>query len=315
MRIVFMGTPDFAVNVLQGLIDNYKDDIIGVVSQPDKRVGRHQILTNTPVKELALKYGIPVFQPEKIKEDYDDVISLNPDIIITCAYGQIIPKEVLDAPRLGCINVHASLLPKLRGGAPIHKAIIDDYGVTGVTIMYMDIGMDTGDMISKVEIPILDSDNLESLHDKLSEAGTRLLLDTLPSIINGTNTREKQNPDEVTYAYNIKREDERIDFSRSCREVFNLIRGLCPIPCSNAMLDDKEMKIYSSEIIEKKYNGKCGEIVDINKNGLVVLCNDGAIVIKEIKPFGKKRMDAYSYANGVGKDKLIGKVFNNEELY
>lgn len=315
MRIVFMGTPDFAVNVLQGLIENYKDDIVGVVSQPDKRVGRHQILTNTPVKELALKYDIPVFQPVKIKEDYDDVVSLKPDIIITCAYGQIIPKEVLDAPRLGCINVHASLLPKLRGGAPIHKAIIDDYGVTGVTIMYMDVGMDTGDMISKVEVPILDSDNLESLHDKLSEAGTKLLLDTLPSIIDGTNDREKQDPNEVTYAYNIKREEERIDFNKSCREVFNLIRGLCPIPCSNALFDGKEMKIYSSEIIDKKYKGKCGEIVDVNKSGLVVLCNDGAIVIKDIKPFGKKKMDAYSYANGIGKDKLIGKVFNNEELY
>ena len=315
MRIVFMGTPDFAVNVLQGLIENYKDDIVGVVSQPDKRVGRHQILTNTPVKELALKYDIPVFQPVKIKEDYDDVVSLKPDIIITCAYGQIIPKEVLDAPRLGCINVHASLLPKLRGGAPIHKAIIDDYGVTGVTIMYMDIGMDTGDMISKVEVPILDSDNLESLHDKLSEAGTKLLLDTLPSIIDGTNDREKQDPNEVTYAYNIKREEERIDFNKSCREVFNLIRGLCPIPCSNALFDGKEMKIYSSEIIDKKYKGKCGEIVDVNKSGLVVLCNDGAIVIKDIKPFGKKKMDAYSYANGIGKDKLIGKVFNNEKLY
>ena len=315
MNVVFMGTPDFAVNVLQGLIDNYKDDIVGVVSQPDKRVGRHQVLTNTPVKELALKYDIPVFQPIKIKEDYSDIIFLNPDIIITCAYGQIIPKEILDAPRLGCINVHASLLPKLRGGAPIHKAIIDDYGVTGVTIMYMDVGMDTGDMISKVEVPILDSDNLESLHDKLSEAGTKLLLDTLPSIIDGSNDREIQDSNEVTYAYNIKREEERIDFNKSRREVFNLIRGLCPVPCSNALLDGKEMKIYSSEITDKKYNGKCGEIVDVNKSGLVVMCNDGAIVIKDIKPFGKKKMDAYSYANGVGKDMLIGKVFNNEELY
>ena len=315
MRIVFMGTPDFAVNVLQGLIDNYKDEIVGVVSQPDKRVGRHQILTNTPVKELALKYNIPVFQPVKIREDYEDVISLKPDLIVTCAYGQIIPKEILDCPRLGCINVHASLLPKLRGGAPIHKAIIDGYDVTGVTIMYMDVGMDTGDMISKVEVPILDSDNLESLHDKLSDAGTKLLLDTLPSIIDGTNNREAQNSDDDTYAYNIKREEERIDFNKTSREVFNLIRGLCPVPCSNAILDGKEMKIYSSEILEGKHKGKCGEIVDITKSGLVVVCSDGAIIIKEVKPFGKKKMDAYSYANGVGKDNLIGKVFNNEELY
>lgn len=310
MRIVFMGTPVFAVNVLQGLIDNYGDSIVGVISQPDKKVGRHQILTNTPVKDLALKYNIPVFQPEKIRVDYDDVISLKPDIIITCAYGQIIPKEILDCPRLGCINVHASLLPKLRGGAPIHKAIIDGYDVTGVTIMYMDVGMDTGDMISKVEVPILDSDNLESLHDKLSDAGTKLLLDTLPSIINGTNSREKQNPDEVTYAYNIKREEEHIDFTKSCREVFNLIRGLSPVPCSNVLIDGKEMKIYDSKIVDKKYSGVCGEIVDINKEGIIVLCGDGAIVIKEVKPFGKKKMDAYSYANGVGKNNLIGKVLS-----
>ena len=157
---------------------------------------------------------------------------------------------------------------------------------------------------------ILDSDNLESLHDKLSDAGTKLLLDTLPGIIEGTNNREEQDPDQVTYAYNIKREEEHIDFTKTCREVFNLIRGLSPIPCSNVLIDDKEMKIYDSKITEKKYNGTCGEIVDITKEGIVVLCSDGAIVIKEVKPFGKKRMDAYSYANGVGKNNLIGKVLS-----
>ena len=309
MRIVFMGTPDFSVNVLQGLIDNYKNDIVGVVSQPDRKVGRHQVLTNTPIKELALKNNIKVVQPEKIRQEYNVVLDMKPDIIITCAYGQIIPKEILDYPKYGCINVHASLLPKLRGGAPIHKAIIDGYDVTGVTIMYMDVGMDTGDMISKVEVPILDSDNLESLHDKLSEAGTKLLLDTLPSIINGTNKREVQNEDEVTYAYNIKREEEHIDFSKTNREVFNLIRGLSPVPCSNAILDDKEMKVYSSKLCDKKYNGEIGEIVDATKEGIVVLCGNGAITLTEIKPFGKKKMDAFSYVNGIGKDKLVGKVF------
>lgn len=311
MKIVFMGTPDFAVPVLRGLIENY--EVVGVVSQPDKRVGRHQELKATPIKEVALEYDIPVFQPIKIREDYQDILALNPDMIVTCAYGQIIPKEILDYPRLGCINVHASLLPKLRGGAPIHKAIIDGYAKTGITIMYMDVGMDTGDMISKVEVPILDSDNLESLHDKLSIAGTKLLLDTLPSIFSGTNEREAQNPDDVTYAYNIKREEERIDFNKSSRDVFNLIRGLSPIPCSNAILDGKEIKIYSSEIVKEKYSGKCGEIVDVNKEGIVVSCLDGTILLKEIKPFGKNKMSAYSYANGIGKANLIGKVFNNEE--
>ena len=210
IKVVFMGTPDFAVPVLEGLIENY--EVVGVVSQPDKRVGRKQELVNTPIKEVALKHNILVFQPEKIKEDYGDILKLNPDIIVTCAYGQIIPSAILDYPRLGCINVHASLLPKLRGGAPIHKARIDDYGTTGVTIMYMDVKMDSGDIISQREVKILDSDNLESLHDKLSEVGTSLLLDTLPSIIDGSNSRTKQNEDEVTYAYNIKREEEHLDF-------------------------------------------------------------------------------------------------------
>ncbi len=309
MRMVFMGTPSFAVNVLQGLIDNYRDDIVGVVSQPDKLVGRHQVLTPTPIKQLAMKYSIPVIQPEKIRKDFQGVLDLKPDIIITCAYGQIIPKEILDCPRLGCINVHGSLLPKLRGGAPIHKAIIDDYKVTGITIMYMDVGMDTGDMISKVEVPILDSDNLESLHDKLSIAGTKLLLDTLPSILDGTNSREKQNEDDATFAYNIKREEEHIDFTKSSREVFNLIRGLCPIPSANVMLDGNEMKVYNSTISTNKYNGACGEIVDVNKEGIVVKTGDGAIVLTEIKPFGKKRMLASSYVNGIGAKNLIGKVF------
>lgn len=307
MKIVFMGTPDFAVNVLQGLIDNY--EVVGVVSQPDKRIGRHQVLTNTPVKELALKYDIPVFQPIKIKEDYEEILNLNPDLIVTCAYGQIIPKVILDYPRLGCINVHASLLPKLRGGAPIHKSIIDDYGTTGVTIMYMDVKMDSGDIISQREVKILDSDNLESLHDKLSEVGTSLLLDTLPSIIDGSNSRTKQNEDEVTYAYNIKREEEHIDFSKTSREVFNLIRGLCPVPSSNAVLDEKEMKIYKSTISSKNYNGEYGEIVDITKEGIVVKTGDASIILNEVKPFGKKKMDANSYVNGIGKNNLIGKVF------
>ena len=302
-----MGTPDFAVNVLQGLIDNY--EVVGVVSQPDKKVGRKQILTNTPVKELALKYNIPVFQPVKIREDYEDILALNPDIIVTCAYGQIIPKAILDYPRLGCINVHASLLPKLRGGAPIHKAIIDDYGVTGITIMYMDVKMDDGDIISQRETEILDSDNLESLHDRLSVIGTELLLDTLPSIIDGTNDRIKQNEEEVTYAYNIKREEEHIDFNKTSREVFNLIRGLCPVPSSNAILDDQEMKVLESKIGNGNYTGTCGEIVDITKEGIVVKTIDGVIILTKIKPFGKKMMDSSSYVNGIGKDKLIGKVF------
>ena len=306
MKIIFMGTPDFAVPVLEGLIENY--EVVLVVSQPDKKVGRKQELKNTPIKEVAIKNGIDVFQPEKIREDYEKIIDLKPDLIVTCAYGQIIPKVILDCPRLGCINVHASLLPKLRGGAPIHKALIDGYDKTGITIMYMDVKMDNGDIISKREVEILDTDNLESLHDKLSVLGKELLLDTLPSIIDGTNKREKQNEEEVTFAYNITREEEHIDFNKTSREVFNLIRGLSPIPGANATLFNEEMKIYESKILDKKYDS-VGKIVDVTKEGIVVSTSDGSILITKLKPFGKRLMDAFSYVNGIGKDKLIGETF------
>lgn len=306
MKIIFMGTPDFAVPVFEGLIEKY--EVILAVSQPDKKVGRHQELKNTPIKEVAIKNNIEVFQPSKIKEDYQKIIDLKPDLIVTCAYGQIIPKAILDCPKLGCINVHASLLPKLRGGAPIHKALIDGYEKTGITIMYMDVKMDNGDIISQRELKILDTDNLESLHDKLSVLGKELLLDTMPSIIEGTNKRVKQNEAEVTYAYNITREEEHIDFNKTSREIFNLIRGLSPIPGANVVFDNQEMKVYESKILDKKYNSLPGEIVDITKEGIVVSTKDRSILITKIKPFGKKLMDATSYINGYGKDKLIGKV-------
>lgn len=307
MKVVFMGTPDFSLNVLQALIDNY--NVVGVVSQPDKRVGRHQELRNTPVKELALKYNIKVLQPEKIRVEYQEVLDLEPDIIVTCAYGQIIPKEILDYPKYGCINVHASLLPKYRGGAPIQRSIINGDKKTGITIMYMDVGMDTGDIISQEAIDILDSDNLESVHDKLSLLGSKLLIDTLPSIFDGSRDRLKQNEKDVSFAYNIRREEEHVDFNKTSREVFNLIRGLSPVPSSNVILFDEEMKVLESKMVDKKYSGECGEIVEISKEGIIVKTLDGAVILTKIKPFGKKMMDAVSYVNGVGKDKLIGKVF------
>ena len=307
IKVVFMGTPDFAVPVLEGLIENY--EVVGVVSQPDKRVGRKQELVNTPIKEVALKHNILVFQPEKIKEDYEDILKLNPDIIVTCAYGQIIPSAILDYPRLGCINVHASLLPKLRGGAPIHKAIIDGYSKTGITIMYMDKKLDNGDIISTSETEILDSDNLESLHDRLSIMGRDLLLQTMPSIINGTNKRIKQNEEEVTYAYNIKREEEHIDLSKTRREVFNQIRGLSPVPGANLLVDGDEFKIHRAEISERKFTNKeIGEVTGLYKEGIGVMTQDGEIILTDIKPFGKKRMSASSYINGLRDKSLIGKV-------
>lgn len=308
LKILFMGTPDFSVNVLNGLIENY--DVVGVVTQPDKEVGRHRELKAPPVKEVALKYNIPVFQPIRIKEEYEKLLSLDVDMIVTCAYGQIIPKVLLDFPKYGCINVHASLLPKLRGGAPIHKAIINNYPRTGVTIMYMVEKMDAGDIISQVETEILPSDNLESLHDRLSILGTKLLLETIPNIVSGNINPIKQDESLVTYAWNITREEEHIDFNKSVIEIFNQIRGLSPHPGAYAMLDGNIVKIYASSISSSFYSTlKNGEIGKIYKDGIGVSCKDGEIIITEIQFAGKKRMKVSDYLNGSDASKLVGKIF------
>lgn len=307
-KIVFMGTPEFAVPILEGLIENYH--VVGVVSQPDKKIGRKQILSPTPVKICAINHQIKVLQPQDIKKDYQEIINLNPDIIITCAYGQIISKELLDYPKYGCINVHASLLPKLRGGAPIHKAILQGHNKTGITIMYMDVKMDSGDIISQVKTTIEEDDCLQTLQEKLSQLGKKHLLEVLPSIFNGINKRIKQNEEEVTYAYNIKREEEHIDFSKSSRDIYNRIRGLSKTPGAYAMLDSQVMKIYKSRFGEKEYQGKKdGEIVAIYKDGIGIKTKDGEIIITEIKPFGKKEMKVKDYLNGIKKEELIGKIF------
>lgn len=308
IRVVFMGTPDFSVPVLEGLIDEYQ--VVGVVSQPDRKVGRKQEVRFTPVKEVALRHHIPVLQPEKIKVDYQEIIDLEPDIIITCAYGQIIPKALLDYPKYGCINVHASLLPKLRGGAPIHKAIIEGYSETGITIMYMSEGMDEGDIISTSKTDILDSDTLESLHDRLRLMGRDLLLATLPDIIQGRITPIKQDPKEVTYAYNVAREEEYLDFHKSSRELFNQIRGLCPFPGSCCFLDDREFKIYGARIGDyDSSKNVAGEILHFYKDGIGVATRDKELVLLDLKPFGKKRMLASSFINGIKKEEYKGKVF------
>lgn len=307
IKVVFMGTPEFSVPVLEGLIENYQ--VVGVVSQPDRKVGRKQEIKFSPVKEVAIKYDIPVFQPEKIRSNYADILALEPDIIVTCAYGQIIPKAILDYPKYGCINVHASLLPKLRGGAPIHHAIMDGYHKTGITIMYMDEAMDSGDIISQRETEITDYDTMERLHDRLSVMGKELLLDTLPSIIDGTAKRVAQKDDEVTYAYNIKREEEYLDFSKTSLELFNQIRGLSPFPGSSCVIDDKEFKVYMARI-EKIDTSKSvpGQILHIYKEGIGITTKDYELVLLDIKPFGKKRMLASSFVNGIKKDEYIGKV-------
>ncbi len=307
-RIVFMGTPDFAVNILQGLLEKYQ--VVGVVSQPDKKIGRKQILTPTPVKRVAMDHNIKVLQPSNIRKEYQEILDLNPDIIITCAYGQIIPKEILENPPFGCINVHASLLPKLRGGAPIHKAIINGDSKTGVTIMYMEEKLDSGDMIASKETPITMDDNLESLHDRLSMMGKELLLDILPSIFNQTSQRIRQNEEDATYAFNITREEEHICFSKTKLEIFNQVRGLNPVPGAYCLFNQEVLKIYNTDLSSKKSltEKSIGEITSIYKNGIGVKVKDGELIITEIKPFGKKRMLMKDYLNGVKKDELLGKI-------
>lgn len=306
LKVVFMGTPDFSVPVLNMLIKN--SNVVGVVTQPDKPVGRKGKLSISPIKQVALENNIKLFQPSKIKQEYDDILKLNPDIIITCAYGQIIPKEILDYPRLGCINVHASLLPHYRGGAPIHRAIINGDKVSGVTIMYMDINMDSGDIIAQRETEILDSDTAESLFDKLSNIGSELLYDTLPSIIDGTNNRIKQDESMATYSYNIKPEDEIIDFYKTSREVFNQIRGLNSWPVAYTYIDGKRLKVWASRIGISDKEAEYGTIINIYKDGIGIKTIDGEVIITEIQPESKKRMKVSDYLNGLNnKSELLGK--------
>ena len=302
-KVVFMGTPLFSVPVLEMLIEN--TNVVWVVTQPDSFVGRKKELKYPPVKECAIKHNIPVFQPTKIRNEYEEILKYNPDIIITCAYGQIIPSILLDTPKYKAVNVHASLLPKLRGGSPLHKCIIDGYSETGVTIMYMAPGMDDGDIITQKKINIEDSDNVGTIHDKLSVMGRDLLLLTLPSIFDGTCNRTKQNESEVTFAYNIKREEEKLDFNKTAREVFNQIRGMYPFPIAYTTLNDEIIKICESKIGDKT-TGKIGEIIALYDNGIGVKCSDKEIIITKLKPSGKKEMQAKDFINGRGKDKLLG---------
>ncbi len=308
-KVVFMGTPEFAVPILEALIEN--TNVILVVTQPDKEVGRKREIKFSPIKEVALKNNIEVFQPIKIRNDYNHILDLKPDIIITCAYGQIIPSELLYKPKYKAINVHASLLPKLRGGAPIHHAIIDGYDKTGITIMYMNEHMDEGDIISQEEIKILDTDNVGTLHDKLSLLGKKLLIKTLPSIFEGTNKSIIQNNEEATYGYNIKREEEIIDFNKTSKEVFNQIRGLYPFPCGYAILEDNNIKILEA-CIGNNSKGVPGEIINIYKDGIGVMCKDLEIIITRLKPEGKKEMNAIDFINGHKKEYLMGKIFNEK---
>lgn len=308
LRVVFMGTPSFAEVILKKLIE--VTNVVLVVSQPDKEFNKKKEIIYSPVKKLAMENNIKVFQPDRIRKEYEEVLKAEPDIIITAAYGQIIPSVILDYPKYGCINVHGSLLPKLRGGAPIHHAIIDGYDKTGITIMYMDTKMDSGDIISQREVAIKESDTLDSLYDELSIIGRDLLIEVLPSIIDGTNDRIKQNEEEVTFGYNITKEDEVINFNDSARNIFNKVRGLCSKPLAYTTLDDKVIKLYQVEITDTLSKCSPGTIEVVTKNKMLVSTKDYLISIVMLKQEGKKLCKINDFLNGIqNKELLIGKVF------
>lgn len=302
VRILFMGTPDFAVSSLEAIVAaGYQ--VAGVVTQPDRPVGRKQVLTPPPVKVAAERHGLPVLQPEKIKQEsaLQEILALAPDLIVTAAYGQILPNALLEQPRLGCINVHASLLPKYRGGAPIHKCIVEGEKETGVTIMYMVEALDAGDMLAKVTVPIGERDTVGILHDKLAEAGARLLVDTLPRLIAGELEPVPQNHAEATYAPNIKREDERIDWTRSAEQIYNQVRGLNPWPVAFTTCQGKVWKIWWVEKQELSgQHGVPGTVLRRDADGLTVACGTGTVTITELQPEGKKRMSMRDFLQGAG---------------
>ena len=306
INVVFMGTPDFAVPILEMLIQNYNVSL--VVSQPDREKDRKGNIVYSPCKNLAIANNIPVYQPSRIREEYQEIIAKDPDIIITCAYGQIIPEELLDYPRYGCINVHASLLPKLRGGAPIHHAIMNGDKETGVTIMYMDKEMDNGDIISQKKTIIKNDTTLDELYRELSILGADLLKETLPSIFNNTNKRIKQNKDEATYGYNITKEEEHIDFNDNINNIHNKIRGLSSLPGAYTILNGKRMKVYLSEKTNTLSSKEAGTIIDINKSGIFVCTKDYVIKLIDVKIEGKKRCLVKELINGIKKDDIIGVV-------
>ena len=303
VKIVFMGTASFSRHVLEKLLEN-NFNIIGVITQPDRYVGRKKILTMPEVKEVAIKHAIPVYQPQRIKQDYQEIIDLKPDLIITAAYGQIVPEAILKTPRLGCINVHASLLPKYRGGAPVHYAIINGEKVTGVTIMYMAKKMDAGNIISQAKINISNQETTGELYERLSIVGADLLIETLPSIIEGNNTSIEQDESLVTYAPTISHEQEKLDFNKSALQVYNQVRGMNPWPGAYTLYQDKVIKIWAGKIHEcenaKKHHDhqENGTIVKIFKDAIGIKTGDGIYLITELQIAGKKRMFVKDYLNG-----------------
>ena len=299
MKIVYMGTPDFAVAPLEKIIED-GHEVILCVTQPDREKGRGKELAFSPVKECAIKHNIPVFQPLKIKEAdaIEELKKYSADIFVVAAFGQILSKEILDMPKYGCINVHASLLPKYRGASPIQSVIMDGEEKTGVTIMQMDVGLDTGDMISSVSCDIKDDDTGESLHDRLAVLGAELLSKTLPTIENGTASRTPQDSSQTCYAKMLTKDLGRLDFKKDAVSLERLIRALNSWPSAYMMVDGKIMKLWKAAVREDNGGNAPGTIFDVNKKDFSVACGKGALVIKEVQLQGKKRMDSESFLRG-----------------
>ena len=306
-KLIFMGTPDFAATVLEGLLDDANYDVLAVVTQPDRAVGRRKEIKMTPVKEVALAHNLPVYQPEKMSgsDEMAELMTLGADGIVTAAFGQFLPTKLLDSVDFA-VNVHASLLPKYRGGAPIHYAIINGDKEAGVTIMEMVKKMDAGDMIAKASTPITDEDNVGTMFEKLAVIGRDLLLKTLPDYIAGNIKPEPQDESKATFSPNITPEEERIDWNKSAREVFNHIRGLYPWPVAHTLLDGKRFKIYEASLAEGQ--GQPGQIIEKGKETLVVATGDGAISLKTVQLAGKPRMSVVDFLNGVGRKLEVGEL-------
>lgn len=303
MKIVFMGTPDFAVGSLQALCESGKHEILAVVTQPDRPKGRGNKLLQTPVKEYALAQGLTVYQPQKVKtpEFVELLHELQPELIVVAAFGQFLSKEILELPKYGCINVHASLLPKYRGAAPIQYAIIKGEKESGVTIMQMDIGMDTGAMLDKVVVPIAENTTMGELHDALREQGAALLLQVIDKIAAGTAVAEPQDNEQATYATLLDRSMEHIDWSKTAQEVHNLIRGFNPAPSTFTKLPNgKSLKIWGSKMTDKSSAAAAGTVIETGKHSFFVACGEGVLEITEVQPESKKRMPAQVFLNGRG---------------
>ncbi|WP_293725073.1 methionyl-tRNA formyltransferase [Phascolarctobacterium succinatutens] len=303
MRIVFMGTPDFAVGSLQALCESGKHEILAVVTQPDRPKGRGNKLLQTPVKEYALEQGLTVYQPQKVKnpEFVELLHELQPELIVVAAFGQFLSKEILELPKYGCINVHASLLPKYRGAAPIQYAIIKGEKESGVTIMQIDIGMDTGAMLDKVVVPIAENTTMGELHDALREQGATLLLQVIDKIAAGTAVAEPQDNEQATYATLLDRSMEHIDWSKTAQEVHNLIRGFNPAPSTFTKLPNgKSLKIWGSKMTGKSSAAAAGTVIETGKHSFFVACGEGVLEITEVQPESKKRMPAQVFLNGRG---------------